>query len=82
MHYDFIAIPDGELPQAVEAAYQHVLATYAGETNKTVGVWPAIYGPSGDVKWDAADPTSGGRQAGPVNGHAGTDFVLPTMVES
>jgi hypothetical protein len=39
---DFIAIPDADVPQAVKPIFQPV---------------PAIYGPSGDVKWDDADPT-------------------------
>src|SRR5712671_5243372 len=42
MHYDFIAISDSEVPQAVEPFFQHVLTTYASETNKTVGVWRAV----------------------------------------
>src|ERR1700737_3302545 len=42
MLYDFIAIPDAEVPQAVESAFQHVLQTYASEANKTVGVWRAV----------------------------------------
>ena len=42
MHYDFIAIPDADVPQAVDATFQHVLATYASETNKTVSVWRAV----------------------------------------
>src|SRR6266566_9074751 len=42
MHYDFIAIPDADVPQAAEPTFQHVLATYASETNKTVSVWRAV----------------------------------------
>src|SRR5579864_5252218 len=42
MHYDYIAIPDADVPQAVEPVFQHVLATYASETNKTVGAWRAV----------------------------------------
>jgi hypothetical protein len=38
MHYDCIAILDADVPQAVEAIFQHVLTTYASETNKTVSV--------------------------------------------
>jgi hypothetical protein len=40
--YDFIAIPDADVPQAVEPIFQHVLTTYASETNKTVSVWRAV----------------------------------------
>jgi uncharacterized damage-inducible protein DinB len=39
MHYDFIDIPDAEVPQAVEPTFQHVVTTYASETNKTVSMW-------------------------------------------
>lgn len=36
MQYDFIAIPDAEIPEAVEPIFQHVVITYASEANKTV----------------------------------------------
>jgi hypothetical protein len=42
MHYDFTAIPDADVPQAVEPVFRHALATYASEANKTVGVWRAV----------------------------------------
>jgi hypothetical protein len=42
MHYDFIAIPDADVPQAVDPLFQHVLTTYASESNKTVSVWRAV----------------------------------------
>ena len=42
MHYDFTAIPDADVPQAVEPTFQHVLTTYASETNKTVSAWRAV----------------------------------------
>jgi uncharacterized damage-inducible protein DinB len=42
MHYDYIAIPDAEVPKAVEPVFQHVVTTYASEVNKTVGVWRAV----------------------------------------
>jgi hypothetical protein len=42
MHYVFIAIPDADVPQAVEPIFQHVVTTYASETNKTVSVWRAV----------------------------------------
>src|SRR5437588_12004177 len=42
MHYHFSAIPDADVPQAVDLAFQHVLTTYASETNKTVSVWRAV----------------------------------------
>src|ERR1700722_11115679 len=42
MLYDNTTIPDAEVPQAVEAVFQHVLTTYASEANKTVSVWRAV----------------------------------------
>ena len=42
MHYDHTAIPDADVPQAVDPVFQHILATYASETNKTVSVWRAV----------------------------------------
>src|SRR6516225_10354129 len=42
MNYDFTAIPDADVPQAAEPAFQHVLTTYASEANKTVSVWRAV----------------------------------------
>jgi uncharacterized damage-inducible protein DinB len=42
MKYDYVAIPDADVPRAVEPVFQHVLTTYASEVNKTVGVWRAV----------------------------------------
>jgi uncharacterized damage-inducible protein DinB len=42
MNYDFIAIPDADVPAVVELAFQHVVTTYASEANKTVSVWRAV----------------------------------------
>jgi hypothetical protein len=42
MHYDFIAIPDAEIPQVVEPIFQRVLSTYVSETNKTASMWRAV----------------------------------------
>jgi uncharacterized damage-inducible protein DinB len=42
MQYDFIAIPDADVPQAIEPTFQHVLLAYASETNKTVSAWRAV----------------------------------------
>jgi hypothetical protein len=56
MLYDYIAIPDSEVPKAVEPTFQHILQvqTWLRLAGQHV---PAIYGPSGDVKWAEADPT-------------------------
>src|ERR1700684_4215006 len=50
MHYDFTAIPDADVPQAVEPIFQHVVQTYASEANKTVSVWRAVPDESLDFK--------------------------------
>src|SRR5215207_971184 len=42
MQYDFIAIPDAEIPQAIEPVFQHVVTTYVSEANKTVSMWQAV----------------------------------------
>ena len=42
MKYDYVAIPDADVPQAAEPIFQHVVMTYASEVNKTVGVWRAV----------------------------------------
>ena len=42
MNYEFVAISDAEVLESVDAAYQHVLMTYASETNKTASVWRAV----------------------------------------
>ena len=42
MHYDFTAIPDADVPQAVEPIFQHVLTTYVSEANKTASMWRAV----------------------------------------
>ena len=42
MNYDFTAIPDADVPLAVEPVFQHVVTTYASEANKTVSMWRAV----------------------------------------
>ncbi|MCC7419082.1 MAG: DinB family protein [Planctomycetaceae bacterium] len=42
MRYSHIAIPDDAIPTAREPVFQHLLTTYASETNKTVTVWEAV----------------------------------------
>jgi len=39
MTYSYVAIPDAEVPRASRPAFQHLLNTYASETNKVVSVW-------------------------------------------
>ena len=42
MNYDYIAIPDADVPQAIEPVFQHVVITYANEANKAVSMWQAV----------------------------------------
>jgi uncharacterized damage-inducible protein DinB len=42
MQYDFTAIPDAEIPKAIEPIFQHVVTTYTSEANKTVSMWRAV----------------------------------------
>jgi uncharacterized damage-inducible protein DinB len=39
MRYDYTAFPDAQIPRAAEPLFQHVLDTYASESNKVVSVW-------------------------------------------
>lgn len=42
MKHEYVAIPDHEVPQAANRLFQHVVVTYASETNKTVSMWRAV----------------------------------------
>src|ERR1700691_676152 len=39
MHYNFIAIPDQDVLRAANPLFQHLLGTYASETDKVISVW-------------------------------------------
>ncbi len=39
MIYKFHAIPESKIPRASSPVFQHILDTYASETNKTVAIW-------------------------------------------
>jgi hypothetical protein len=39
MQYPFTAIADSDIPRAVKPVFQHLLDTYASETNKVISVW-------------------------------------------
>ncbi|MDB5307845.1 MAG: DinB family protein [Gemmataceae bacterium] len=47
MHYDYIAIPDTDVPVAADPTWQHLVTTYASETNKTASLWKAV--PDGEL---------------------------------
>jgi len=42
MRYEYVAIPDEDVPVAADPVFQHLVTTYASETNKTVSMWRAI----------------------------------------
>ena len=42
MQYTSSAIPDPEIPRSRVALLQHVLETYASETNKVIAVWASF----------------------------------------
>jgi uncharacterized damage-inducible protein DinB len=42
MKHEFVAIPDEQVPRARDPLFQHLLATYASETNKTASMWRAV----------------------------------------
>lgn len=42
MQYALVAIPDDQIPQAIDRSFQHILDTYVSETNKTASMWQAI----------------------------------------
>lgn len=61
MHDDDIAMPDADVLQATEPVLQHVAATYASESNKTVGVWRAVPDVLRDFKpHEKTNPMQGG----------------------
>jgi hypothetical protein len=39
MHYSFTAIPENAIPRAQNPLFQHLLDTYASESNKVVSTW-------------------------------------------
>jgi hypothetical protein len=39
MQYEYTAIPESAVPRAANSAFQHLLDTYASESNKVIGVW-------------------------------------------
>jgi uncharacterized damage-inducible protein DinB len=50
MNYSFSAIRDEQIPRARVALLQHVLDTYASETNKVVSVWGNFEGSELDYR--------------------------------
>src|SRR6516165_443499 len=50
MRYEFVHIPDADVPRSAEPMFQHLVTTYASETNKTASVWRAVPDPLLDFK--------------------------------
>jgi uncharacterized damage-inducible protein DinB len=49
MIYDFTALPDAGIPRASSPLFQHLLDTYASETNKVIAVWRCLS--DADLAW-------------------------------
>jgi len=49
MRYDFSAISEAQIPHARDPLFQHLLDTYASETNKMISVWGDF--PDGDLSF-------------------------------
>jgi uncharacterized damage-inducible protein DinB len=50
MHYDYTAIDEANVPKAASPMLQHLLETYASETNKVVSTWLEFMGLDLDFK--------------------------------
>ena len=42
MQYEYIAIHDKDVPKTSNPLFEHVIATYVSETNKTASMWRAV----------------------------------------
>lgn len=49
MEYEHVYIPDREVPRAAAPLFQHLVDTYASETNKTASVWHMFA--TSDLAW-------------------------------
>ncbi|HEY3769653.1 MAG TPA: DinB family protein [Candidatus Angelobacter sp.] len=56
MQYEYTAIPDAQVPRAADPVFQHLLDTYASETNKVISLW-RLFGP-GDMAFKSAERSS------------------------
>jgi hypothetical protein len=50
MNYEFMAIPDQDVPPANDPPFHHFVVNYAGETNKTASMWRSIPDDHLDIK--------------------------------
>ena len=56
MQYEYTAIPEAQIPRAADPVFQHLLDTYASETNKVVSMWRQFA--SEDMGFKPADKSS------------------------
>src|SRR5580658_4668277 len=50
MNYVYTAIPEEQVPRATHEQFQHLLETYASESNKVVSVWREFHDADLDFK--------------------------------
>jgi uncharacterized damage-inducible protein DinB len=60
MKYDYTAIPDAEVPRAKHEYFQHLLDTYASESNKVISTWREIH--EGDIDFKPHPRSSSVRE--------------------
>jgi uncharacterized damage-inducible protein DinB len=56
MQYEYTAIPESQVPRAADPIFQHLLDTYASETNKVISLWRQFS--LGDMGFKATDRSS------------------------
>ena len=56
MRYEFTAISDAQIPRARDPIFQHIIDTYASETNKVISVWNDFV--DGDLSFKAHEKSS------------------------
>lgn len=59
MQYEYVAIPDDEVPKVTNRLFQHLVTTYASETNKTISMWKAV--PEGFLDFRPHEKTNTAR---------------------
>jgi uncharacterized damage-inducible protein DinB len=59
MHYEASVIPENEVPVATAPLFQHILDTYASETNKTYATWMLFSADEMDFRPDARSSSVG-----------------------
>ena len=49
MNYEYVAIPETNIPRATSAQHQYLIDTYTSESNKVVSVWTSFA--NADLNW-------------------------------